>query len=152
MGRCQGFSAFWKEVKAAHFPLTYWSHEPHTPSMACRQAYAETDYQMFCCMLQNNFCLWCRRVWHMARWRHSKEKMKGSVSHSVIYLFVTPWTVAHQAPLSMEFSRQAYWSGLPFPIPGDLLDPGMEVISPALACGFFITWATREALINSTPI
>lgn len=62
MGQCQGFSAFWKEVKATHFPLTYWSHEPHTPSMACRQAYAETGYQMFCCMLQNNFCLWCRRV------------------------------------------------------------------------------------------
>ena len=41
-------------------------------------------------------------------------------------LFVTPWTVARQAPLSMEFSRQEYWSGLPFPSPGDLPDPGIE--------------------------
>ena len=40
--------------------------------------------------------------------------------------FVTPWTVAHQAPLSMGFSRQEYWSGLPFPPPGDLPNPGTE--------------------------
>ena len=46
--------------------------------------------------------------------------------------FETPWTVAHQAPLSMEFFRQEYWSGLPFPSPGDLPDPGIETASPAL--------------------
>ena len=51
---------------------------------------------------------------------------------------VTPWTVAHQAPLSMEFSRQEYCSGLPFPPPGDLLHPGIQLTSPALADGFFI--------------
>jgi len=45
---------------------------------------------------------------------------------------VTPWTVASQAPLSMGFSRQEYWSGLPFPSPGDLPDPGIESRSPAL--------------------
>ena len=53
---------------------------------------------------------------------------------------VTPWTVAHQAPLSMEFSRQKYWSGLPFSPPGDLPNPGIEptcLMSPALAGGFF---------------
>ena len=44
----------------------------------------------------------------------------------------TPWTVAHQAPLSMGFSRQGYWSGFPFPSPGDLPDPGIEPGSPAL--------------------
>ena len=44
----------------------------------------------------------------------------------------TPWTVARQAPLSMGFSRQEYWSGLPFPSPGDLPDPGIEPRSPAL--------------------
>ena len=43
-----------------------------------------------------------------------------------------PWTVAHQAPLSMEFSRQEYWSGLPLPSPGDLLDPGIQLGSPTL--------------------
>ena len=49
----------------------------------------------------------------------------------------TPWTVAHQAPLSLEFSRQEYWSGLPFPSPGDLPNPGIEPMSSALAGGFF---------------
>ena len=43
---------------------------------------------------------------------------------------MTPWTVAHKAPLSMEFSRQEYWSGLPFPTPGNLPDPGTELMSP----------------------
>ena len=47
-------------------------------------------------------------------------------------LFVTPWTVAHQAPLSMGFSRQEYWSGLPCSPPGDLPHPGVEPRSPAL--------------------
>ena len=47
-------------------------------------------------------------------------------------LFVTLWTVAHQAPLSMGFSRQEYWSGLPFPTPGDLPNPGIEAESLAL--------------------
>ena len=47
-------------------------------------------------------------------------------SFSWVRLFVTPWTVALQAPLSMEFFRQEYWSGLPFPSPGDLPDPGIE--------------------------
>ena len=49
----------------------------------------------------------------------------------------TPRTVACQAPLSVEFSRQEYWSGLPVPSVGDLSDPGMESTSPALAGGFF---------------
>ena len=52
---------------------------------------------------------------------------------------VTPWTVAHQASLSMGFSRREYQSGLPFPSPGDLPDPGIEPSSPALAGGFFTT-------------
>ena len=49
---------------------------------------------------------------------------------SHVQLFATPWTVAYQAPPSMGFSRQKYWSGLPFPSPGDLPDPGMEPRSP----------------------
>ena len=57
------------------------------------------------------------------------EKVK-SLSH--VQLFATPWTVAHQAPPSMGFSRQEYWSGLPFPAPGDLPNPGIEPGSPVL--------------------
>ena len=67
-----------------------------------------------------------------------------SVTHSYLTL-VTPWTVAHQAPLSMEFSSQEYWSRLPFPPPGDLPYSGIEpssLASPALAGGFFTTSAT----------
>ena len=52
---------------------------------------------------------------------------------SRVQFFVTPWTVAHKAPLSMGFPRQEYWRGLPFPPPGDLTDPGTEPTSPALA-------------------
>ena len=53
--------------------------------------------------------------------------------------FATPWTVAHQAPLSMGFPRQEYWSGVPLPSPGDLPDPGLEPASLALVGGFFAT-------------
>ena len=63
----------------------------------------------------------------MITWNRSEEK---SLSH--VQLFATPWTVAHQAPPSMGFSRQEYWSGLPFPSPGDLPDPGTEPRSPTL--------------------
>ena len=61
---------------------------------------------------------------------------------SCVWLFVTTWTVACQAPLSMEFSRLGYWSGLPCPPPGDLPDPGLEPVSlasPALQAGSFPT-------------
>ena len=51
---------------------------------------------------------------------------------SRVLIFATPWTVAYQAPPSMGFSRQEYWSGLPFPPPGDIPDPGIELRSPAL--------------------
>ena len=53
-------------------------------------------------------------------------------SLSRVQLFATPWTVAHQTPPFMGFSRQEYWSGLTFPSPGDLPNPGIEPRSPAL--------------------
>ena len=62
--------------------------------------------------------------------------------------YLTPWTVAPQAPLSMGFSRQEYWSGLPFPSPGYLPDPGIELaslMSPVLTGRLFITSITWEA-------
>ena len=61
-------------------------------------------------------------------------------SRSVVSIFATLWTVAHQAPLSLRFPRQEYWSGLPFPSPGDLPDPGIEPafpVSPALQADSF---------------
>ena len=65
----------------------------------------------------------------MAESEWSESEMK---SLSRVRLFATPWTEAHQAPPSMGFSRQGYWSGLPFPSPGDLPNPGIEPRSPAL--------------------
>ena len=70
----------------------------------------------------------------------------GHFSH--VQLFAILWTVAHQAPLSMVFSRQEYWSGLPCPPPGDLPNPGTEhvsLMSPELAGGFFTASTTWEA-------
>ena len=75
------------------------------------------------------------------------------LSHLVMFDFVTPWAVAHQAPLSMGFSRQEYWSGLPFPSPGDLPHPGidlMSLISPGLTGEFFTTSTTQEAQMEDT--
>ena len=65
-----------------------------------------------------------------------KVKVK---SLSRVRLIVNPWTVAYQAPLSMRFSRQGYWSGLPFPAPGDLANPGIEPGSPALQADSLLT-------------
>ena len=61
------------------------------------------------------------------------ESVRSESSSSIhVRLFVIPWTVARQAPLSVEFFRQGHWSGLPFPTPGDLPDPGIEPGSPAM--------------------
>ena len=65
---------------------------------------------------------------------------------SYVRLFVTPWTGTHQASLSMEFSRQEYWSGLPFPSPGDLPDPGMEPRSPTLKEDYLPSEPTGKAI------
>ena len=67
-------------------------------------------------------------------------------SLSCVWLFATPWTVAHQAPLSMEFSRQEYWSGLPFPSPGYLPNPGIEPGSPALQANSVPSESLRKPL------
>ena len=70
------------------------------------------------------------------------------LSCSVVSDSATPGTVARQAPLSMEFSRQEYWSGLPCPPPGDLPDPGIVSLCPALAGGFFTTAPRGKPLIE----
>ena len=79
----------------------------------------------------------------MYEWQRLKKAVSvHNQSFRHVWLFVTPRTVAHQVPLSMEFSRQAYWSGLPLSTPVDLLNPGIEPVppvSPALTGGFFTT-------------
>ena len=63
---------------------------------------------------------------------------------------VTPWTIAHQAPLSMEFSREEYWNGLPFSSPGDPPDPGMEPGSPTLQADSLPSELLSPKCINIT--
>ena len=67
-------------------------------------------------------------------------------SLSRVRLFATPWTVAHEVPPSMEFSRQEYWRVLPFASPGDLPNPGIELRSPTLQADAFTIWPTREVI------
>ena len=64
--------------------------------------------------------------------RFHRPAVLNYISHSVMSNSATPWTAAYWSPLSMEFSRQEYWSGLPFPSPGDLPNPGIKPGSPAL--------------------
>ena len=69
------------------------------------------------------------------------------VSHSAVSDSASPWTVAHQAPLSMQFSRQEYWSGLPFPSQGEHPDPGIECRSPVLQADS-LSLSHQESLFN----
>ena len=92
-------------------------------------------------------CISCisGRLYHWAIWEapwglvsaykmlaENEKKVKEVKPFSRVQLFATPWTVAYQVPPSMGFSRQEYWSGLPFPSPGDLPDPGIKPWSPTL--------------------
>ena len=96
----------------------------------------------------------------ITRWRHSGEHPSLLIdtwaqSLSRIRLFVTLWTVAHQAPLSMGFSSQGYWSELSFPSLGDLPDPRIEptsLMSPALAGSFFTTEPLGKPLLSEVPV
>ena len=77
--------------------------------------------------------LWNMYCYYLLSWNYKEFLFLGKVkSLSRVRLFATLWTVAQQAPLSMGFSRQEYWSGLPFPSPGDLPNPGIEPRSPTL--------------------
>ena len=106
---------------------------------------------------------------HQTSWNgnagpQASSQISGTVTCRLVVQFsvrsdsVTPWTAAHQAPLSMGFSRQECWSGLPFPLPGDL-DPGIQPESPALAGGFFTAepagkpnrWAENSSSCFSSP-
>ena len=84
--------------------------------------------------------------------QHCKAIMKKVKVQSLTHIgpFATPWTVAHQAPLSMGFSRQEYWSGLPLPSPGCLPDPGIESGSPALQADSLLSEPPRKPKPRNT--
>ena len=100
---------------------------------------------------------WIRMIFFSMMWKPETikkqiDKFNFVLSHfSHVWFYVTSWAVACQPPLSMGSSRQEYWSGLPYPSPGDLPNPGIKPESrtlPALVEGFFTTSATWEALFN----
>ena len=80
---------------------------------------------------------WRNRTQWNQDWGQRTLVIVQSLSH--VRFFAIPWTVAHQAPLSMGFFRQEYWNGLPFPSPGDLSDPGIQPGSPALHADFLLS-------------
>ena len=103
----------------------------------------------------NSYCSWLlqsnkKEISTLEYHTHTIKNHTCSVA-SCVWLFATPWTVAHQAPLSMEFSRHEYRSGLLFPSPGDLPNPVMEPGSPAIAGWFLTTWPNREARYPKLP-
>ena len=73
-----------------------------------------------------------RLIYHTGRFTKNKLEHIGGIVTKSCPTLVSPWTVAHQVPLSMGFSRKEYWSGLPFPSPGDRPKPGIQLTSPAL--------------------
>ena len=77
------------------------------------------------------------------------ESMVLKKSLNSVQLFVTMWTVAYQAPLSMEFYRQEYWSRLPFPSPGNLSDPRIKPWSPALQADSLLSEAPGKLMVHS---
>ena len=128
---------------------------PNAPNSVTIQSYAHTIVIRICKVFQTHHNLMTRSMllsilssgnalpaistsWTLI---HPSSEVKVK-SLSRVCLFATPWTVAHQAPLSIGFSRQENWSGLPFPSPGDLPDPGLEPGSPTLQA---------DALLSEPP-
>ena len=103
---------FQRVLDSLPFPATYLSGFHHIFNQNPNRLNAEADVKT-----------------HPSSISPVKVKVK---SLSCVRLFVTPWTATHQAPPSMGFSRQEYWSGVPFPFPGDLPHPGIELRSPEL--------------------
>ena len=118
-------------------PLLPFLHHPHSIcTVSGRFMNRFYNYVLNHCFKLPCFCCCCLVT--------LKESEVKTLSH--VQLFAIPWTVAYQAPRSMGFSRQEYW--LPFPSPGDLPNSGIELVSlasPAVAGGFFTSWAIREA-------
>ena len=111
------------------------THAPSFPFSITSPSYSLTSIQPLCWFLY--YGKWVFSCTFMCK---SVSLREGGFMFGRVWLFATPWTVACQAPLSTEFSRQEYWSGLPFPMPGDIPNPGIEptsLVSPALADRFF---------------
>ena len=87
------------------------------------------DWTQVSCIADRHFSIWATSCKNLVK---TIVQCSSVQSLSRVWLFATPWTVACQPPLSMGFSREEYWGGLPFPSPGDLPNPGIKPVSPAL--------------------
>ena len=134
---CETFSPFFKHK--SNYPITImprypqgdWFQDPAVP----RFLGAHVSYIKCLSTVSLHTHGFCFQACMLSRFSH-------------VWIFATPWTVARQAPLSMGFSRQVYWNGLPCPPPRDLPDPGIKpasLMSPAMAGGFFTTSFTWGA-------
>ena len=113
-------------------------------------AWAIRAAQILSIITSNTICWFPYYLHDLSIWCHVHECILSHFSY--VQLFVTLWTRTLQVPLSMGFSRQEYWSGLPWPPPRDLHNPGIEPVSltsPVLVGGFFTTGATWEAHLMS---
>ena len=102
---------------------------------ACSQVIKQAKYYKICCDVPSSFSSWFCDLW-------KEPTCACAQSLRCVWLCVTPWPIAHQAPLSVGFPRQESWSEWPFPPLGNLTDPGIELVSPespALAGRFFAT-------------
>ena len=122
--------------------------EPQSPALQVDSLLSEPSgkLKLFSILTPNTICWFPYYLHDLSIWCHMHECVLSHFSY--VQLFVTLWTRAPQVPLSMGFSRQEYWSGLPCPPPRDLHNPGikpMSLISSALAGRFFITSTTWEA-------
>ena len=125
-----------QKTKRQDFSSGFWScgKTDHTKRSettgVCMCMYTQMDVHTYIFIHMCTY-MWCAVFW--------------LVTQSGLTLFVTPWMAARQAPLSMGFPRQEYWSGLPFLSPGDLPNPGIQPLYPALVGRFFYYWAPRES-------
>ena len=130
-----------------------WSLEYFVPTWFKELAWSAW-LQLLCCLLPQSSANKEHPAWTSAVGFSLREYLEMSMfvfaqMFSHVWLFATPCTIAHRTPLSMRSSRQEHWSGLPFPTPGDLPDPGIKLVSsasPALAGRFFTTSVIWEAL------
>ena len=94
-------------------------------------------------------CIACKVF---TNWATREAQLLKTKSLSHVRLFATPWTATCQAPQSMWFSRQEYWSGLPFPSPGDLPNPGIELRSPAMPADTLLSEPPGKPIIRQIQI
>ena len=132
----------------ALFPEGSRGHQEH-PQCIGRNAHSEAPCWRLCTRILTIIC-WSIAISVILDFFFFFIDFQRASLLSHVQLFVTPWTIAHQIPLAMGFSRQEYWSWLPFPSPRDLPDPGIKPTSPASPALKGTTWEGQEWVSGET--